>query len=121
MSAHDPCVTLVPYFQAKPGQLGALLALVPRFIDLTRQEPKCLHYAFSVEGDRLHCREGYADAAGVLAHLDNVGALLSEALRHADIERLEVHGPERELERLRIPLAALSPAFFVLLPGGFRR
>lgn len=121
MSAHDRCVTLVPYFLARPGQLGAFLALLPRFVDLTRQEPKCLHYAFSVDGERIHCREGYADALGVLAHLDNVGALLTEALQHAEIERLEVHGPEHELDRLRVPLAALNPAFFVLLPGGFRR
>ncbi len=121
MSQPDTCCTLVPYFKAKPGQLAAFQALMPRFTDLTRNEPRCLHYAFSVEGDAIHCREGYADAAGVLAHLDNVGAVLGEALQLADITRLEVHGPEAELDKLRGPLAALNPAFFVLQPGGFRR
>jgi len=31
----------------------------------------------------MFCREGYESAEGVLAHLDNVGALLSEMLNMA--------------------------------------
>ena len=79
-----------------------------------------LAYRFSFDGDQAHCREGYSDAAGILAHLENVGALLEEALAIADITRLEVHGPEDELAQLREPLAALSPQFFTL-EFGFRR
>ena len=29
--------------------------------------------------DVAHCREGYVNAAGLLAHLENVGSLLEEA------------------------------------------
>lgn len=68
----------------------------------------------------MHCREGYQDAGGVLAHLENVGALFKEALKIADLTRLEVHGPERELKKLRGPLAELKPQFFALRDG-FRR
>ena len=50
------------------------------------------------------CREGYADAEGLLHHLENVGSLLQEALGIADLARLEVHGPEDELSKLRKPL-----------------
>ena len=57
----------------------------------------------------------------MLAHLDNVGALLAEALKIADITRLEVHGPAAEIDKLRGPLAGLKPQFFVLEPGGIRR
>jgi len=63
--------------------------------------------------------EGYGDP-GLLAHLDNVGDLLQEALKIADLTRLEVHGPEPELAKLREPLAALKPQFFTL-EYGFRR
>jgi quinol monooxygenase YgiN len=119
--AADTLCTLVPYFKVKPGQLAAFKAGVPAFVERTKSEKGCAHYAFSFDGDAAHCREGYDDAAALLAHLDNVGALLQEALKIADITRLEVHGPAVELDKLRGPMAALKPQFFVLEPGGIRR
>jgi hypothetical protein len=63
---------------------------------------------------------GYQDADGALAHLENVGALLGELLKAADLTRLEVHGPANELAKLRGPLADFKPQFFTL-DYGFRR
>ena len=116
----DACCTLVPYFEVNEGQLEAFKALGPQFVAKTRNEPGCVHYAFSFAGMNAHCREGYDDAAAVLAHLDNVGALLGEALKVAKIVRLEVHGPAAEIDKLRAPLASLNPQFFELAEG-FRR
>jgi quinol monooxygenase YgiN len=117
----DRVCTLVPYFEIADGQLAAFQALGPRFVERTRTESGCVHYAFSYSGQQAHCREGYDDAAAVLAHLENVGALLQEALKIAKITRLEVHGPAAELDKLRAPLAGLSPQWFVLDEGGIRR
>ena len=119
--ATDTACTLVPYFKVKPGQLAAFKAGVAGFVERTGSEKGCVHYAFSFDGDVAHCREGYDDAAAMLAHLENVGALLAEALKIADITRLEVHGPAAEVEKLRAPLAGLNPQFFMLEPGGIRR
>jgi quinol monooxygenase YgiN len=121
MAQPDTCCTLVPYFQIHPGQVEAFKALGPQFVARTESEPKCLHYSFSFSGDVAHCREGYTDADGLLAHLDNVGTLLQEALKIADLARLEVHGPAAELEKLKAPLKGLNPQYFVLVEGGFRR
>lgn len=121
MSQPDTCCTLVPYFKVNDGKLAEFKALGARMIEATKNEPKCLHYAFSFDGDAAHCREGYEDAAGVLAHLENVGPLLGEALKVASITRLEVHGPAAEIDKLREPLKGLNPQFFVLESGGFRR
>jgi hypothetical protein len=74
-------------------------------------------YGFSFDGDQAHCREGYEDAEGVLAHFENVGSLLQEALRIADLTRLEIHGPDDELIKLRQPLAELEPRFFTVEYG----
>ena len=117
MTEPDTCCTLVPYFKVNEGQLGAFKALTERFVAKTRSEPGCVHYAFSFDGDSVHCREGYDSAAALLAHLDNVGAILQEALKLAAITRLEVHAPAA---KLREPLAGLSPAFFTI-ESGFRR
>jgi hypothetical protein len=42
----------------------------------------------------------------------DIRALLEEALKIADITRLEVHAPDSELEKLREPLSGLNPMFF---------
>lgn len=120
MATQDRCCTIVPYFKVKAGKLEAFRALCERFVARTHGEPKCLYYGFSFDGDQVHCREGYEDAEGLLAHLQNVGALLGEALEIADITRLEAHGPAGELAKLRQPLANLKPQFFTL-EYGFRR
>ena len=64
--------------------------------------------------------QGYEDAQGVLAHLENVGALLEKSLKIADLTRFEIHGPIDELEKLKEPLADLKPQYFTL-EYGFRR
>jgi hypothetical protein len=113
----DTCCTLVPYFEVHEGQLAAFKALGPQFVAKTRAEPGCIHYAFSFSGNTAHCREGYDDAAAVLAHLENVGELLGQALKIAKIVRLEVHAPASEVEKLRGPMASLGPQFFELSEG----
>ena len=120
MATSDTCCTIVPYFKVSSGNLSGFLKLCEQFVAKTQQEPKCLYYGFSFNGEQVHCREGYKDAEGLLAHLENVAQLLEEALKIAEITRLEVHGPETELAKLREPLAKLKPQFF-RLEYGFRR
>jgi hypothetical protein len=68
----------------------------------------------------VHCREGYGDAEGAIHHLENIGALLQEALTIAEVVRLEVHGPAAELEKLRRTFDPLKPRYFAL-EYGFRK
>ena len=120
MATQDKCCTIAPYFKVQDGKLGAFKEMCEQFVEKTDTEPKCLYYGFSFFEDQVHCREGYQDAEGVLAHLENVGTLLQEALKISELARLEIHGPEEELAKLRAPLADLKPQFFVL-EYGFRR
>ena len=117
----DTCCSLVPYFDVAEGKLDEFKALGKKFVELTRTVPGCVFYAFSFSGQTAHCREGYDDAAALLAHLANVDAPLQEALKIAKLVRLEVHGPAAELDKLRGPLADLNPQWFELTPGGIRR
>lgn len=120
MATQDRCCTIVPYFRVHEGRLEDFRGLCERFVETTSNEPKCLYYGFSFDGDQAHCREGYEDAAGVLEHVKNVGALLEEALTIADLTRFEIHGPAEELAKLREPLAQLNAQYFTL-EYGFRR
>lgn len=107
-------VSLHPYFKAHPRKLDAVKAMLPQFVEKTATEKACLFYEFTMNGDELFCREAYENAEGLLAHLDNVGALLAEFMKIADVTRIEVHGPAAELGKLKKPLAHLNPVFFVI-------
>ncbi len=120
MATQDTCCTIVPYFKVSSGNLQSFKGVCEQMVEKSRGEAKCLYYGFSFDGDQAHCREGYKDAEGLLAHLQNVGSLLQEALKLAELTRLEVHGPENELDKLRGPLADFNPRFFTL-EYGFRR
>ncbi|NLD95225.1 MAG: hypothetical protein GX639_21450 [Fibrobacter sp.] len=117
MFTNDLCVSIVPYFKVKDGKMNEFRDLCRRFVDKTKPESQCLYYGFSFNGNRVHCREGYKNAEGLLTHLDNVGELLKESSMYADIEVLEIHGAESELAKLRKPLEGMNPKFFVLEMG----
>ena len=117
MAENDQCCTLVPYFKIAGDKLDEFKDLSLQCVEQTRSEPKCLFYGFSFLEDQAHCREGYEDADGILAHLENVGPLLEKLLAIAELTRLEVHGPAGEIEKLRTPLADLNPQYFTLTCG----
>jgi hypothetical protein len=83
-----------------------------------------MHYAFSFDGDAAHCREGYEDAAAIVAHLENVRGVLQRALAVAEITWLGVHGPPVALAKLRKPFENRKPQMFagdVGFGGSLRR
>ncbi len=110
-------VSLHPYFKARPGKLAEIRAVLPAFVARTATEEANLYYDFTINGDEIFCREAYRNADGLLKHLTNVGALLEQLLKIADLTRLEVHGPAAELEKLKGPLAHLKPAWFIRESG----
>jgi hypothetical protein len=90
------------------GKIEAAKSAFPQFIEKTATEKENLFYGFTANGDEILCREAYEGAEGLLAHLDNVAAPLSEMLKVADLTRIEVHGPAQE------PMAHLNPAWFTV-------
>ena len=121
VKTNDRCVTIQPYFAIKEGKKDEVRSYLEKFVELTKSEKDCLYYGFSLCDDKMHCREGYADGDGALAHLNNVGPLLQELLGSgmAELTDLQIHGPEKELAKLREPLADLKPSYWVL-EYGFR-
>ena len=121
MATDDKCVTIQPYFEIKEDKIDEVKSYLQKFVERTRSEKDCLYYGFTLCGTKLHCREGYTDGDGALAHLANVGALLQEFLESGMVEvtDLQVHGPEEELAKLREPLKDFNPNYWVL-ECGFR-
>lgn len=119
MSTQDTGCSIAPYFKIPEGKLDEFKSICDRFITQTKTEPKCLYYGFSFFENIAHCREAYEDAEALLFHLQNVDSILQEALQVAELIRLEIHGCESELAKLREPLALFNAQFFVL-EYGFR-
>lgn len=120
MATDDTMCTIVPYFTVQQGKMDEFKALGDQMVEKTNSEADVLFYGFSFNGDQAFCREGYKSGDAVLAHLGNVDELLQKALKLASLDIFEIHGPEAELAKLREPLKALNPKFFVL-EAGFRR
>lgn len=117
MTTTDTCVSVAPYFQIHAGQVAAFRAVCEKYVSWSAREPGCLYYGFSFAGDVAHCREGFVDADALLAHIDNLRPILHEMGEVSTLLRIEIHGPEQELAKLRTPLAGLNPQWFVLELG----
>ncbi len=115
MAVEDKSCTIMPYFNVLGGDLDNFKKLCGHWFEETSKEQDCLSCGFSFNGNMVHCREVYKNAEAVLAHFDNIGDLLFESLTIAQLSRLEIHGPEDELAKLRQPLANMHPQFFISL------
>lgn len=114
----EATVSIHPYFQPHEGKLDEFIAGMQAFIKRTSSEEGVLFYDFTVSSEGIvFCREAYTGAEGALAHLENVGDLLQQALTISDLIRLEVHGATAELDKMREALADLPVAWFALETG----
>lgn len=120
MMTTDTCCSVSPYFEIHPGKAATFRAICEKYVEWSSREPGCLYYGFSFDGELAHCREGFEDAAALLAHIENLRPILHEMGEVSDLVRMEVHGPATELARLGNALAGMCPQYFVL-EYGFRK
>merc|ERR1712187_864796 len=115
----DSVVTLAPYFKIKNDE--RIKGIWQEDHNRFAHKEDYGHYAFCfTEDNRAHCREAYPNAEKVLQHLADVDAPLKAVLNGpAELERLEVHGPEAEVDKLRDALSPLGCLFYVA-EWGFR-
>ncbi len=122
MATTDTSVSPAPYFTVKAGKLGEFKDLCDQMVRKTSEEPGAMYIGFCFDGDHAFSREAYQDADAWVAHLGNIGAIFGEMLKVADLARLEVHGPESELVKVRKVLGEMGiPAQCFALEYGYRR
>lgn len=115
----DPAnvVSIHPYFRVHPDKMTEAKALLRRMVERTSTETANLYYDFTLKGDEVFCREAYLGVEGMLAHVENVGPVLAEFLKVADVLRVEVHCASDHIDQLKGPLAGLNPEWFVFECG----
>ena len=119
MALQDSTVTLAPYF--KLNDAGKFKEIWQADYKSFAHKSDCVHYSFGFTDDgRAHCREAYTNAETCLQHLKDVDTPLKAVLDGpAELERLEVHGPKAEIEKLIEPLTPFNCKFFIA-EWGFR-
>ncbi|MEJ2157129.1 MAG: hypothetical protein P8X96_17480 [Desulfobacteraceae bacterium] len=120
MTVQDTWCTVDAYFTVTPEQVKAFDKIVDQFVRKTKKENGIRYYGWSINGDEVHCRQGYLNAEGFLEHVANVRHIFEEAVTISDCTRLAIHGPEEELDKLREPLAEIPIQYFNLTKS-FRR
>jgi hypothetical protein len=110
-------VSIHPYFRVKPGKIAEARDFLGQMVARTTPETANLYYDFTINGDVVFCREAYVGHDGLLSHLENVGPILREFLKIAEVLRVEIHGAPASLEKLKGPLADLNPEWFVFECG----
>ena len=113
----DHSVSIHPYFKVKPGLESSFREMCDKMVAKTSAEEGFVNYGFSFSGATVFCRESYVDARAALQHLDNIGELLTEALRFSDLVRLEIHANAEQLEILKEAVAPFNPILYTLEIG----
>lgn len=117
MTHPESIVSIHPYFKVQPGKMAEAKKLLAQMVSQTSAEPANLYYDFTINGDVVFCREAYVGADGLLKHVENVGPILANFLKIADVLRVEIHGGGAHLEKLKGPLANLKPEWFAFECG----
>merc|ERR1712167_100961 len=109
-------VTIQPTFTIKDWAAAA--PIMAEFVERTKTETGCIYYGWSKSGDKLFCREAYVDAAGALAHLENVGALVGKLLESAaTLDQIELHGPSAELDKCKEKMDGFGTTYWEIDSG----
>ena len=117
MMQPENVVSIHPYFKVNAGKMPEARKLLSQMVTRTSTETANLYYDFTVSGDVVFCREAYVGAEGLLKHVENIGPILAEFLKLAQVLRVEVHGARAHLDKLKGPMAKLNPEWFELACG----
>merc|ERR1711977_523943 len=104
-------MSIQPTFTVKDW--AAAEPIMAEFVEATKKETGCVFYGWTKVGDKLFCREAYVDAAAVLAHLDNIGALVGKLLESAaTLDGIELHGAYEEVDKCKEKMDAFGTTYW---------
>uniref|UniRef100_A0A7S1F2Q6 Uncharacterized protein n=1 Tax=Noctiluca scintillans TaxID=2966 RepID=A0A7S1F2Q6_NOCSC len=124
--AADMSVAFMPYFLIKDKEMDNFFEVCNQCIEQVKSETLCLSYGFAIstgsQNNMAFCRELFANAEGVLAHLQNIELLFKDGLcKYGELVSLQIHGPKVELDKLREDpvIQEMNPEFYELMPASF--
>lgn len=120
MTYPESRVTVITHICAHGDKLDEFKRRCKEFVEVTSTEDKCLFIDVAFDGQNCITHEGYANADGVLDHIEHVRLMMEENLTMVELDRVELCGPSNELDKLREALTAYSPVYYCV-EFSFRR
>ena len=107
----QPTLVVEDWAKARP--------LMAEFLDKTRTQRGAMYSGWTVCGDKLFCREAYAESAFLLEHLREVRPSLDTLLAPGTARLLEMqlHGPADELSKCAAAMDGLDTQAFEIVSG----
>ena len=107
----QPTLVVEDWAKARP--------LMAEFLDKTRTQRGAMYSGWTVCGDKLFCREAFAESAFLLEHLREVRPSLDALLAPGTTRLLEMqlHGPADELSKCAAAMDGLDTQAFEIVSG----
>ena len=107
----QPTLVVEDWAKARP--------LMAEFLDKTRTQRGAMYSGWTVCGDKLFCREAFAESAFLLEHLREVRPSLDALLEPGTARLLEMqlHGPADELSKCAAAMDGLDTQAFEIVSG----
>eukprot|EP00798_Chlamydomonas_sp_ICE-L_P011225 gene11225-18853_t len=80
------------------------------------KQQNCFNYNFTISADKQQviCRESYMGAKGLMAHIKNVDTCLGMMSEKSDLMKVEIHGPQEELDQMEGLIKELNAEVWVM-------
>ena len=103
--------TMMPQFIIKDWKSAK--PLMQEIIEAANDEPGCTYFGWEKSNNRLIARETFFDGDSMKAHVEKVRPLLDKLVAGpAELEKLEIHGPEIEVEKIKPVTESFTPQYF---------
>jgi len=113
----DESVSMITYYEVR--DMDSFANLTVEIAEAKKLESPVLSCSFSFNGNQVMCKESYDTADSAKAHLDSSAALTKRAAESADILKVEVMGPEEQLEKLRETFNEVNVMFWATADTAF--
>jgi hypothetical protein len=117
ISKADESVSMITYYEVR--DMDTFANLTVEMAETKKAEPTVLACSFSFNGNQVMCKESFESADSAKVHLDATGPMAKRAAESADIIKVEVMGPEEQLEKLRESFNDVNVMFWATADTAF--
>merc|ERR1719348_1496941 len=118
----DTHVSVLVEFAVPSGKMGDATGVFPKVYATTKGgagAAGCYYYGFGKTAESVYVREGYKNAAAVLAHGADIKETGEELSKQAAGVKINVVGPKAEIDQLRPKLEPRGAVFWELDASAF--
>merc|ERR1719482_2032539 len=115
----DESVSMITYYEVR--DMDTFANLTVEIAEAKKTEPSVIACSFSFNGNQVMCKEAYESADAAKTHLEQSALLAKRAAESADILKVEVMGPEEQLEKLREAFNDVNVMFWATADTAFLR